>query len=338
MMNSLVYLTRACPRKCVYCALRDAVDVGRQLTVPEWKHAFDILKVLGVDFNLILGNETWMLGDGLLDLMRHNKVPYALYTTCPEPLFARYKEKFYGSGVIDNLSCGIDYPPFVGEVLDDSYKKSMSALNGFRWVREKFPEVDTHGTITLHRRNYQDLPQLLTLLSNMGVFTAVNFIHWNSDGGFDFFPGKEDILDLLFRRDDFDDLFRVLEEVQSSPGLLQNPQYLEEDVRCMTQMGWHCGGDPYGGPSVDADGRLRVCGYRKGRYTPQFTIFDLPDKLEQWKEAVRMDAAECPGCYWSYPWQYRYWKEHNEGLGTAVFQRHAGRHIPPEKWSKRKQL
>ncbi|KKL79387.1 hypothetical protein LCGC14_2015400 [marine sediment metagenome] len=36
---------------------------------------------------------------------------------------------------------------------------------------------------------------------------------------------------------------------------------------------------------VDADGQLRLCGYRRGKKVPEFSIFDLTDKkkFEEWK-------------------------------------------------------
>lgn len=340
MKNALTYLTRGCPRNCEYCALRDAVGVGKELDPIDWIEAFHILKSMGVEFNLILGNETWLLGMSLLDVLRHNKVPYALYTTCPEPGFSKYNFAFYSSGIIDNLSCGIDYPCELDEdhpvIADDSYFKSEAAWKGFQWIKQHFPLVDTQGTITVHRNNLHYLPKLVTQLSDLGVFVGINFIHWNSDGKFDFFPQKEEIQHLLFDPTDYPYLDSILDQVLKKPGLLQNPQFLQLPAKTLATMGWHCNGDPYGGPTIDSDGKLRCCGYRRGTHTPKFSIFDLPEKEAEWKEAVRMDAMECPGCCWSYPWMTHYWQQVNPELGKAVFTKHGGDHIPEEKWSKRK--
>ena len=338
MKNSLTYITRGCPRNCEYCDLRDAIGVGKELNTEEWKKAFAILKEMGIDFNLILGNETWLLRDRLLDIMKSNEVPYALYTTCPEPLFSTHKDKFFGSGVIDNLSCGIDYPPPYTKntsLDDDSWLKSKDAWKGFTWIKEHFPDVDTQGTVTVHKGNYTHLPQLVQQLSEIGVFIGINFIHWNSDGKFDFFPSKEEIKDLLFEEEDLPKLREILDWVLEQKSLLQNPEFIKEDVKMLTGMGWHCQGDPIGGPTIDSDGRLRVCGYRKGIETQKFTIFDLPEKEEEWKEAVYTDAMECPGCSWSYPWMFKYWQENDKEMGKNVFVKHGGNAIDKDKWSKR---
>ncbi len=337
MKNSLTYLTRRCPRKCEYCALRDAKDVGKELDVKEWQEVFKILHSQGIDFNLILGNETWLLGYDLLQVMKVNRTPYALYTTCPEPMFSNFRKHFFQSGVIDNLSCGIDYPVLINEINDDSYKKSMDALKGFRWIKSSFPHVDTQGTITLHRKNIDHVLQLVDLLSWMEVFIGINFIHWNKDGGFDFFPDRKEIEDLLFKEEDYERLSIILRTVKLHPHhTIQNPEFISQDVHILANMGWHCNGNPYGGPTIDADGTLRCCGYRRGKNTPVMKIFDLPGREHIWKEAVREDAMNCPGCAWSYPWMFHYWEGINPEMGKKVFVKHAGKHIDENKWSKRK--
>jgi MoaA/NifB/PqqE/SkfB family radical SAM enzyme len=342
MLNAVTYLTRACPRACSYCALRDAVGLGKELTTAQWRQAFSILKEIGVDFNLILGNETWLLGEGLLEIMKQNQVPFALYTTCPEPVFTKYRDLYFSSNVIDNLSCGLDYPRELPEghpgLSDDSYAKSKKAWEGFEWVKKNYPAIDTQGTITIHSQNYKLLPQIVKDLSALGVFVGVNLIHYNKDGGFDFFPVKEELSDLLFSENDHDSLVAVFKEVLADKGLLQNPAYLRLIIEqpSLLEMKWHCHGNPYGGPTIDSDGSLRVCGYRKGIHTPKFTIFDLPAKLNEWREAVQQDAMECVGCHWTYPIMYHDELAKGSEHAKDVFIRHAGGDVPPEKWSNRK--
>jgi len=303
-----------------------------------WIEAFYILKELGVDFNLILGNETWLLGHRILSILGRNKVPYALYTTCPEPTFSKYRDWFF-SECLDNLSCGMDYPVLPGfTIQDDSFYKSVSAYKGFKWVKENYPFVDTHATITVHRKNLQYLLALAKQLIELKVFYAINFIHWNKDGKFDFFPKDNVISDLLFQPSDYPLIQSTLNEVISFSGsILQSPEVVEMVAKDpeLLQMRWHCGGNPYGGPTIDADGRLRVCGYRKGIHTPQFTIFDLPHHIDDWREAVRKDAKDCPGCVWLYPMQFHYWNNTDASMGRNVFVKHGGTHIDKNKWSKR---
>ena len=107
---SCIYLTRKCPMHCKYCAIRNSQLQERELTVSEWKEAFDIFKSLDCKFNLILGNETMMLGDGLVDIVKHlseTETNYALYSTSPTKLYNKLKEPLIKAG-LKNLSSGFD--------------------------------------------------------------------------------------------------------------------------------------------------------------------------------------------------------------------------------------
>jgi hypothetical protein len=53
-------------------------------------------------------------------------------------------------------------------------------------------------------------------------------------------------------------------------------------------------------------------------------------------KAVYEDAIECPGCFWSYPYLYKYWEGQNEDFGKKAFIKHARPDIPEEKWSDRR--
>lgn len=341
MINSLVYLTRKCPRKCGYCKLRDSNLKGPELTKEQWVDAFQILKDLNVDFNLILGNETWLLGNSLLYIIERNKVPYALYTTCPDELFSKFRDPFFSSGVIDNLSCGVDYPlSFLENKLteknqfdSDMELKSYTAWKGLLWVKDHYPKVDCQGTITVNKTNLFLFPQICQELYENDIFCGVNFIHWDKDGTFDFFPGKEELKDFIIESEE--DVAKTIGEISNKPNSIQNFEMLSEPVYNLLTTSWHCLGNPYGGPTIDADGSLRACGYRTGKETPEFSIFDLPEKYDEWKQAVYRDCTECPGCFWSYPWMFNYWNKTDNGFGKKVFTKHAGVHINEDKWSER---
>lgn len=338
-MNSLVYLTRKCPRACEYCDIRNS-SLEKELTIPQWMKAFDILKEMGVQFNLILGNESWLLGHGLLQLMNHNQIPFAMYTTCPPNQFLCYRDVFF-NGPIDNLSCAIDYSlDWLSKNFDprdDMQVKSSDGWAGLLYTRKNHPDVDTQGNITMSKLNLEDVPKTVEELSANGIFVGINYIHWNKDGNYDFFPDAEHLNKFLFGTEDIPRIRAVLDKIRGLSGsLLQNIEILDFDIQDTIGMYWHCEGDPYGGPTVDADGSLRVCGYRKGHWTPKITIWDLPTQYSVWKKFVVRDAKECPGCAWSYPRMYAHWRENDPGFGRQVFIKHAGKHIDPNQWSKRK--
>ena len=342
MINACTFLTRRCPRNCSYC---DASKVKKEneLDRLDWLQVNDILYKMGVDFNLILGNETWMLGDNLNEIMRTNKVPYALYTTCPPVLFERYKDRFF-TGNIDNLSCGIDFSHNYllskqMKTYNDMEMKSAHAWSGLAYVRQKYPHVDCQGTVTLHKQNYQQLPEIVRSLSEIGVFVGINVIHWNKDGDFDFFPEKQFLNEYLFTEAHVRKLQKIfLETTEIKGALIQNKEMLMNPklVEHMVHTDWHCRGNPYSGPTIDSDGSLRTCGYRKGRYASQFTIFEMPKLFPNYLKAVHDDAMECPGCFWSYSWMFHYWERHSPKFGKRVFANHARPELPESKWSKRR--
>jgi len=341
-MNSLVYLTRQCPRKCDYCRLRDSNLENPELNTEQWLGVFEILHTIGVDFNLILGNETWLLGGNLLEIFQHNKVPYALYTSAPPKLFDKWQGQFF-KGRIDNLSCGIDWPisrlKYMSyDLMSDDEKKSYQGWKALMFTRKNFPHVDCQGTITVTRKNYGHLFNTVKELSSIGVNVGINFIHWNKDGGFDFFPEGNEIEDLLLTKDiDHKHFLRqeIHRTITAKGNMIQNREMFINDYGHMLYMDWHCCGNPYGGPTIDADGSLRLCGYRPGKRTSQMTIFDLQKNWGDWQNAIRNDALDCPGCGWSYPWMYKYWTNMEPAFGKKVFTSHAGKHIPKQKWSKR---
>lgn len=334
-MISVIFLTRRCPRDCEYCSIRDAKNIGPELGVSQWKKAFAILEEMGVDFNLILGNEPWLLGENLTEIMKDVHIPTGVYTTCPEPIFSGYRDSIFS--VVSNLSCGIDWPLFYLKnrpVFEHTEAKALDAWSGMLWVKQNRPDVECHASITVHKHNYRYLPIIAKELTQLGVFFAVNFIHWNLDGGFDFFPEKEEIQHLIIPPEEYPEVEKTLELIIADPGLTQNLEMLKTPIEQAINMGWHCEGNPYEGPTIDSDGSLRVCGYRKGKRTSQFTIFDLPEKKEEWKKAVYLDAKECPGCFWPCPWMYHHMEK---DIGIGVFTKHAAKHIPQELWTKQEE-
>jgi MoaA/NifB/PqqE/SkfB family radical SAM enzyme len=310
---SVVYLTRRCPRKCSYCTLRDGRNVGKELETYQWIRAFNILKELGVKFNLVLGNETWLLGKNLPTIMKHSPY-YGLYTSCNRSLFsAAYKEMF-GRGIY-SFSCGADYPPSMSKYGTEIESKAADVATLMQIVRREYPKVDCQVTFTLHRNSYKNFPQYVREYSNLGVNIGAGVLQWDIDGKFDFASRKEDMEDLLLRPQDETEVVDVLEEAVSIPNnTLALPGLLGLDYKILSTLDWHCKGDPIGGPTVDADGSLRVCGYRKGDLTSKFNIFDLPKREDDWKAAVYEDAINCPGCLWSCSWMYHHWKDKEGGI------------------------
>jgi len=328
-MLSCVYLTRACPHKCSYCALRDSPLQRPELTTEEWIDAFDILHSLGVDFHLLLGNELLMRRDivQIISYLSSTGVPYAFYTTCPSYLMKQHAQRLVDVG-LSNASCGIDVTPESYWPGSDIYieRKAKSGLEGLKWFRDKGVS-DLQGTITISKINTGRLAEVIQMLTNEKIWCGANTIHWDVDGGFDFFPVREKIEHLLLTQKE---ISRDAEHVRSlylaGELALQNPlEYWDAWEEHGVDLSWHCG--PPQILTVDADGSMRCCGYRKGIHSSNMHIFDLPKQLDNYWDAWYKDQRDCPGCFWSYPWMAEHLliKESDVDYGLGVFQTHASR-------------
>jgi sulfatase maturation enzyme AslB (radical SAM superfamily) len=225
------------------------------------------------------------------------------------------------------------------KICDHIENKSKDGWDALLWTTNNYHHVDTQAQITIHAKSLPYIEEMIEFASNNEIFTGINMIHYDSDGRFDFFPSEFDIraAGLYIKDNQMFRLEEIAEFIEKNKGciLLQNPEYISQ-VLMYPRQNWHCKGDPYGGPTVDADGSLRLCGYRKGTRTPMYNVWDLQDSNlhSKWEEAVQKDAEECPGCSWSYPMMYKYHKK-DEDFGKIVFARHAGKHIPEHLWSRK---
>jgi len=316
---------------CRYCAIRKT-ELQRELTLLEWKKTFDILKQLGCEFNLILGNEVMLLGGNLVELVRYlyeQKTEYALYSTCPPELFEKLKEPLAEAG-LKNLSCGFDSL----ERNDSIGIKTRRGLESMIEMKKRIKGLDTQGTITLSKINLNETVGLLKTLTENDIWGAVNSIHWDSDGCYDFFPPKEFLEDFMIDdREKFIELCKRLKKLTINGEIMvQNPpEYFDALAKHGLDMSWHCT-QPYI-ITVDADGQLRLCGYRRGKKVPKFSIFDLVDegRFEEYKKIWKEESRECPGCFWSYWWMAENFIFTNQReYGTRVFQDHHSRYYRKE--------
>lgn len=334
-LMSCVFLTRFCPMHCDYCRLRDSKLTEPELIAHQWKSAFSILDELGCSFHLILGNEPLAM-PGLVDFIgwMRNRTPYAMYSSCAPGLFDRLKGPLAEAG-LQNLSCGCDILDFDRDIeLGDMEIKSRRAYKALQEAKV-LGVPDRHGTLTVSRKTLGHAFKTIEQLTSKDIWVAVNFIHWDKDGGFDFFPKAEEIPDLLFREEDknwFEDVVgKMREGVLNGTLQVQNPpEYFSDAIKHGRDMSCHCEHSLI--HSVDADGRMRCCGYRRGTRSPQFSIFDLPKRFEEYQEANRLDRQECQGCFWSYWWQADYFLNSDQKeFGIRVFQVHDSKYFKEKK-------
>jgi len=304
------------------------------LSLDQWQRAFGILKSLEVDFHLLLGNELMIYDEvvGLVDWLTNvDGTPYAFYTTSPPYLLSTVGGELARVG-ITNVSTGFDWFSDKLELDRDDplffmKRKSLTGLKGLMFFKER-SVPDLHGTVTISKHNKDIALDLLRFLTKLGIWSAVNPVHWDKDGEYDFFPPREAIEGDILDKADVESFADAIKEAQLAGEIsLQNPPEYFDAWKKHWNLDWHCSLPLV--YSVDADGSMRCCGYRRGSRVPEFKIFDLdnPNKLEKFWAAWHEDAAECPGCLWSYWWQAEFLMGEEEGFKREFFQTHASRHF-----------
>jgi MoaA/NifB/PqqE/SkfB family radical SAM enzyme len=280
-LNSVaVFLNRDCVHNCPQCSL---IRPGERLSVDKWKEIFDIFGTYyGVTFYLVLGTEPLLLKDDLVKIIKFwndNKIFYGLYSTSPQPFFDDYKYKLLDVG-LNNWSCGIDGLP--GHDNPDHVDKKISnGLDGLIWMSKQ--GVQTMSVVTLSNKNLSYADKIIEYCQEniKDGMACLNPIEWRHNDTFDFFSTKEEIEDLVIPSSKWEedrnlDIYHLL--------------YDKLNYRCNGAVGM----------GVDVDGRLRRCGYNKGREISKYTVWDIPKDPEGVYNTWLRDVYSCEGCFWSW--------------------------------------
>lgn len=330
---AIIYLNRACPRRCPYCSAWR----NKEVTMPpdKWKKAFEILRNLGVKFFLILGNEPLLLGDNLVELVRwwyRNDYYYGIYSTSPQPFFDKYKYDLLNAG-LRNWSSGMDFVLPVYESLKETLtkddrqfieenvelkKKAIESLFGLQFMyNHNIQEINS--TITISKFNIKLIPKSIEWLAENVIKDSrwkvgTNFVHYSDkDSLNDFAKSKEEIRRYIFTSKDIDLLEWLKSEMDrlcsKYPFLSVPPFYYSNYEAIIKQNLRLCDDKVARQIAVDSDGSLRLCGYVKGKLLSFMTVFDLekPEGRKMYEDFYEKDLEMwCTGCYWSCPFIKKY--------------------------------
>lgn len=301
-----VFLNRACPRTCAFCGIAD--NSRRSMKQDQWYKAFENLqRVFGPMFYLFLGTEPLLQGPGLVDLivwMKSRGMFYAFYSTSPEPLFTKWRDKLVDAG-IDSWSSGIDTLPHLESMDPTTDKKVRESIIGLQWMASK--GINTHITTTLHKKNLHLAPEIFRWCTDNipGVEYAVNLVHWRTTEEFDFFAWPHEMQDMLWEgteaervrvHDTMRELVRIRD--QEKRKLHTQDDYLLNAHLWYDTIDRHCQG--HIGPSIEPDGSWRLCGYSTGGPCRGFNVLDLtPENFQEFWAVRERALAACPGCAWS---------------------------------------
>ena len=351
---SVQFVTRACPLSCSYCNIVKS-PLTRKPIQDDWPKVYEILDKLGVTFNLILGNEPLVLGENLVDLVDYMRggTPYALYSTAPEPLWSKWRDKLVRAG-LSNISTGVDYPrDHLSNLItftDDSQFKASTSFELFQWALDAGVKA-CQGTATLQSSNVDIVEQIAYDLTDIGVWFGVNPIHWDkgwtpgtnkkiSDlSGFDFFPPEHMIEDELLTGKTFQVHSAIdrLKDARDNHGakVFNGDDQLDSMAEFVPHGNtWHCTRPTT--ITVDPDGHLRVCGYRRGEECNKISIYDFEEDAvgttQRWLKAWYTDMVKCEGCAWSY-WSETELRDDQDALTSAQYWgAHGDEHFAEDQW------
>jgi MoaA/NifB/PqqE/SkfB family radical SAM enzyme len=322
-MNLFIYLTKACPYSCRYCKGSCAVEEvkeGSIKSVDFWIEQITRLERFGATHVIFGGKET-LLYPNIEELLKRCPLPYEIYSSAFPDLLRPFKYIKH----VPKINIGIDYDfdNLDGEI-SHTQSKSFYAMQELAHLRTKKHKLHIDVRCVMSAYNAHELPivarKVLEELSADSM--TCDFIHADIDGGFDVFkkPDEWEVTDMLLKdKYRYDKVMKFLDVVYLQTMRYENPSYaslrylnlmyekgvLEFGKVGVTNDSWHCKGQTIDGFTIDCDGSMRLCPYRKGYHTCKKNIADIKtsDELATVWGMHRKDSKKCPGCTMSLPFK-----------------------------------
>lgn len=310
ILKAEVLVTRRCNLNCGYCKIPKNIPNEKELTLDQWKQAFKIVyNELGGSFIAIYGGEPLQLGkEGLGDIIEalSSYRPEKSYTIISNSIGLKDSDMdYFISRGLDSWTASVDSLQSGDDVDKYTRAKSNIGLQTLLKFKEKGLR-DTCGIVTATRKNLENIPDIVQYLSDRGIWTGIDVLHYRKCDGQKGLPASEDMLDLLFKREDMPIITEVADILidMKKKGALIFPTYqvLEgwKDPNNIVDLNWKCGTQSPYCITIDADGSLMECDSFQGSRIKNYNIFDLPNKWNSFKEDYMKDVAkECSGCFWS---------------------------------------
>lgn len=276
-----ILLTRKCNYKCKYCAIRRNIETNRDFGL--WKDTLQALKLLGSEINPIYGAEPLLEKDLLLKILKYSAeidMPNTLITNA-SLITGDVAKELYDSG-LRSITFSYDGNYIFAD--EFSARKSSHAERAIE-IFKKFDMRDIEIVVTVSRRNFRELEEILGRFSEMGVWVSFDLIHWDRGQPDSKCPPRHTIEDLLFTKQHIRDLKTMLTSLKKKrreEGRLLHQDDRTIDIICNNLPGytWSC--NDFGFITLEADLTVRPCDdfcpqEIRGKYT-------VPDLLEKWDE------------------------------------------------------
>jgi MoaA/NifB/PqqE/SkfB family radical SAM enzyme len=282
-------------------------------TLDQWKEGFRQLKRLGCSFAAFYGAEPLEEFEKLPEIIQFSEDIDISTTVITSGIsdYADDKLKVLYEHGLRSITASYD------DISTDlsSRKKSSLALTMIDHFRSFGPVRDVAVVVTLTRKNFRNLPDIIKDMSAKGIWTFFDLIH--EDRGQ---PGSKVFTtdaskDLYFQHEDWADLAEVLTQVQrmkkdylchASIQFIETLKIVAASMIAGSRSPylWNC--SDYGCfPSwvtIDCDGIVYPCDDFQPRdeNVPKVEAWNLrknwPAFMKLWQKIV---AARCPGCLWN---------------------------------------
>lgn len=313
IVKAEILWSRSCSLQCSYCNMANGREHSGSLE--EWKEGFDNLKNLGCSFSAFYGAEPLIDFADLPEIIEYSEKLGIKTTVITSGVTTHLSDKLpvlYRHG-LRSITTSYDHN------IDDRYSiektsRSLEVINKFRALG---PVRDVAVVVTLTKKNFRYLPQIIANMTHAGIWTFFDLIHKDRGQPGSKVKDSKETKDLYFTTEDLPALVRILNEaltMKNQGYMFHASKTFLETLKLVVSLQMQLvGGSPYmwncsdydcfpSWVTVDCDGAVFPCDdfqVREGDI-PLLKFWDLERYWEffsnQWKELVKM---RCPGCLWN---------------------------------------
>jgi len=327
IVKAEILWSRECNLSCSYCSMKRREGELNPLPLADWKKGILELKKLGCSFLAIYGAEPLKRFDDLpefISYIKNQEMECTVITSGAVPLFHDKLKILYDAG-LRSLTMSND----ISSGNETSSKcKSNLAQQGLQYFKSLGPVNSLGYVVTLHRQNYQDLPDFIRSNTKQGIWTFFDLIHQDRKQSgskvSDVSPS------LLFEKEHVESLKSIIRTVISLKREYQLIHCSESYLKSLLGYSgdvcvWNCaiGEFEHMFPSwvtVDCDGIVFPCDdFCDRRSDMLVNVIDLHSRWQEfsiyWKRRV---IQGCPGCAWNTHMDAHFIKSGKEPLGGYV--------------------
>lgn len=274
------FITRGCNLRCSYCKVPSIRGI-KILNTEQIFKSLDIIKDLGAEIVILFGGEPFTRPDleKIIDYCDEINIYYALVSNSTLPLSFIPK---------------LNYTASIDTDIIDNKDNVIKSIAGFKRLKELKGKVkDLSANIVIYKQNIDKIIPLVKKLNRAGFWSILELAHSGNEKYWIYRSNCPDIL--VKNKSKIKKLCDELLKMKKRGFKIHNSDSYLETLPDNLDLKWKCQ-EPYN-LVIDEDGKLLTCQDFAG--SKKFSIFDLPDKLENFRKQWKRDKSKCKGCFWS---------------------------------------